>query len=100
MTDSPFNATVFEKQIDLNPPPDAAKKRFLAMLDTIRKTFPELAEKAVQHAGNKISNELRRGQFTPYAIEIRRSPMDDEGQYVHFEVEASGITVYVRVTVD
>jgi hypothetical protein len=34
------------------------------------------------------------------AIDVSHGPMGDDGCYVHFEVEASEQTIYVRVTCD
>jgi hypothetical protein len=73
---------------------------FPAIQARIREEFSEYDEGAVRHAANKITNEIRRGHFDCYYIEVSRVPLDDDGYYVHFEVEASGVTVYVRVTVD
>lgn len=66
----------------------------------VRAEFPEFDEGAVRHAANKITNEIRRGHFDVYNIDVSHEPMDDQGYYVHFEVDASGKMVYVRVTVD
>jgi hypothetical protein len=73
---------------------------FSSMLRRVGKVFPELSEKAIKHACNKISNKIRRGKFDCYGVEISRSPLDDNGYYHHFEVMVHGITVCVRVTVD
>ncbi|WP_241300506.1 hypothetical protein [Burkholderia stabilis] len=73
---------------------------FPAIMAKVEAAFPEFDEGAVRHASNKITNKIRRGHFDCWRIDIGRAPMDDDGQYVHFEVEAKGVTVYVRVTVD
>ncbi|WCM21337.1 hypothetical protein NDK50_07790 [Paraburkholderia bryophila] len=73
---------------------------FAAIQARVRKEFPEFDEGAVRHASNKITNELRRGHYDCYNIDVSHGPMGDDGYYVHFEVEASQKTVYVRVTVD
>ena len=73
---------------------------FGAIQARIREEFPEFDDGAVRHASNKITNELRRGHFDVYSIDVSRGPMGDDGNYVHFEVEASGNAVHVRVTVD
>jgi len=76
------------------------RNHFPAIQARVREAFPEFDEGAVRHASNKITNEIRRGRFDVYNIDVSQGPMDDNGYYVHFEVEASGKTVYVRVTVD
>ena len=73
---------------------------FLAMLASIRAKFPELDDGAARYAANLVSNELRRGHYDIYGVEFSRVPLDDAGYYVHFTVEASGVTIYVRATVD
>ncbi|MCP3017977.1 hypothetical protein [Cupriavidus basilensis] len=76
------------------------RDHFAAIQARVREEFPEFDEGAVRHASNKITNEIRRGHFDCYNIDVSHGPMDDNGYYVHFEVEASGKMVYVRVTVD
>lgn len=73
---------------------------FPAIMGKVKAAFPEFDDGAVRHASNNITNKIRRGHFDCWGIDVDRSPMDDNGQYVHFEVEASGTVVYVRVTVD
>lgn len=76
------------------------RDHFAAIQARVREEFSEFDEGAVRHASNKIANEIRRGHFDVYNIDVSHGPMGDDGYYVHFEVEASGTTVYVRVTVD
>lgn len=76
------------------------RNHFPAIQARVRAAFPEFDEGAVTHASNNITNKIRRGHFDCHNIDVDRAPMDDSGYYVHFEVEASGKTVYVRVTVD
>jgi hypothetical protein len=76
------------------------RDHFAAIQARVREEFPEFDEGAVRHASNKITNEIRRGHFDVYNIDVSHEPMGDDGYYVHFKVEASGKTVYVRVTVD
>lgn len=76
------------------------RDHFAAIQARVRQEFPEFDEGAVRHASNKITNEIRRGHFDVYNIDVSHGPMDDNGYYAHFEVVASGKTVYVRVTVD
>lgn len=76
------------------------RDHFAAIQSRVREEFPEFDDGAVRHASNKITNEIRRGHFDVYNIDVSHGPMDDNGYYVHFNVEASGTTVYVRVTVD
>lgn len=76
------------------------RNHFSAIQARVREAFPEFDEGAVRHASNKITNELRRGHYDIYNIDVSRDPMGDDGYFVHFEIEASGTTVYVRVTVD
>lgn len=76
------------------------RDHFAAIQQRVRDAFPELDDGAVRHASNKITNEIRRGRFDVWNIDVSHSAMDDDGQYVHFEVEASGVTVHVRVTSD
>lgn len=78
----------------------AGQNYFPAIQARVRDAFPEFDEGAVRHASNKITNEIRRGHFDCYTIDVSRSRMDDDGNYVHFEVEAGGVLVYVRITVD
>jgi hypothetical protein len=77
-----------------------AHNHFLAMLASIRATFPELDDGAVRYAANLVSNELRRGHCDIYNVKFSRVPLDDAGYYVDFVVEASGVPIYARVTVD
>jgi hypothetical protein len=76
------------------------RDHFVAIQSRVRDEFPEFDEGAVRHTANKITNALRRGGYDCHNIDVSRRPMGDDGYYVHFEVEASGKTVYVRVTVD
>jgi hypothetical protein len=76
------------------------RDHFAAIQRRVREEFPEFDEGAVRHASNKITNEIRRGHFDVHNIDVSHGTMDDNGYYVHFEVEAGGTTVYVRVTVD
>jgi hypothetical protein len=76
------------------------RDHFAAIQERVRAEFPEFDEGAVRHASNKITNELRRGHYDCWNIDVSHAPMGDDGCYVHFEVEASDTTVYVRVTVD
>ncbi|NTJ46893.1 hypothetical protein G6K93_07690 [Agrobacterium rhizogenes] len=85
--------------IDLSPKSLEAD-RFLRLKELIHQTFPIFDDGAVTHAANNITNEIRRGHFDCYGIDVSRQPMDDNGHYTHFVVEASGIMVYVRITVD
>lgn len=73
---------------------------FPAIQARVRKLFPELDESAVAYACNKITNKIRRGHFDCYYIDVSRHPLDNNGYYVHLEVEVSGIVIYVRFTVD
>lgn len=83
--------------IALGPSPSDHFPRIQAR---VKEAFPGFDDGAVRHASNKIANEIRRSQFDCYNIEVSPSPMDDNGYFVHFEVEASGVSVYVRVTID
>ncbi|WP_454691106.1 hypothetical protein [Achromobacter aloeverae] len=76
------------------------RDHFAAIQQRLRDEFPELDEGAIRHASNKITNEIRRGRFDVWNIDVSHGPMDGDGQYVHFEVEASVVTVHVRVTTD
>lgn len=78
----------------------AERNYFAAIQARVRDEFPEFDDAAVKHASNKITNELRRGHYDCYNIDVSHTPLGDDGYYVHFEVEASGVTVHVRVTVD
>jgi hypothetical protein len=80
--------------------PNRGSNYFPALQARVREAFPEFDEGAVRHACNNIANQIRRGHFDCYGVEVDREPMDNCGYYVHFNVEASGKTVYVRVTVD
>lgn len=73
---------------------------FPAIVSAVRSAFPELSDGAIRHASNLITNEIRRGHFDCYGVDVGRRPLSDDGYFRHFEVEASGVTVYVRVTVD
>lgn len=66
----------------------------------IKFVFPGFSNGAVVHAANKITNELRRFKQDCYAIDISNRPINDDGYYSHFEVQAAGRTVFVRITVD
>ncbi len=85
--------------IDLTPP-EIGRNQFQRLEAAVRSAFPEFSEGAVTHAANNITNKIRRGHFDCHGIEVSRRPLDDDGYYTHFEVEASGTTVYVRMTVD
>jgi hypothetical protein len=77
------------------------KNYFPRIMAIVKEEFPEFDDGAVRHAANKITNELRRGHYDCYAIDVNHGPFGyDPGYYVHFEVEAAGCTVFVRVTVD
>ena len=86
----------YQRKLEAQP----GENYFPAIQARVRAEFPEFGEGAVRHAANKITNEIRRGHFDCYYIEVSHAPLDNNGYYVHFEVEASGVTVYVRVTVD
>ena len=66
----------------------------------IRTAFPELSDGAIGHALNKITNTIRRGNFDCYYVDISKGWLCGTGYYHHFDVEASGVRIYVRVTVD
>lgn len=76
------------------------RDHFPALLQKVRREFPSLSDEAVRHAANNITNKIRQGKCDCWNIEVSRGPMDDNGQYIHFNVEASGVVVYVRVTTD
>lgn len=66
----------------------------------IQQMFPELSIKAARFVGNKISNEIRRGHFDCYNVEVGRERLTGQGYFRHSEVDVCGITVHVRYTVD
>jgi hypothetical protein len=80
--------------------PNRGDNYFPALQARVRKAFPDFDEGAVRHACNNIANTIRRGNFDCYGVEVGAQPFNGAGYYTHFAVEASGKTVYVRVTVD
>jgi hypothetical protein len=76
------------------------RNHFPAIQDRVRSAFPEFDEGAVRHASNNITNKIRQSHQDCWGVDVSREPMGDDGYYSHFEVEASGKTVYVRITVD
>lgn len=78
----------------------AGKNHFPEIQARVREAFPEFDEGAVRHASNNITNKIRQSHQDCWGVDVSRKPMNDDGYYNHFEVEASGKTVYVRITVD
>lgn len=74
---------------------------FPELLERVKRARPDLSDAEVRYVCNKITNEFRRAPYDIYEVGIRGEPFEPSaGYFKHFEVDANGKTVYVRVAVD
>ena len=70
----------------------------------VAQAFPELAPSVVVYACNKIARHIKRSAHDCHDVSISREfvagPDYGAAYYTYFEVEASGIKIVVRMTVD